>query len=433
MIFFVSVLFFSFVLSYIASRKGKDFLFAGRSVGWLLMFGTLLGTQVGAGFLLGNSEAVWKFGWVGSFYGFGLALGLLGFGLGYAYKFRSFEVDTLPQLLKNRYKSGGFQRFSGLLSIISMAGVLVAHAVGLQKFLVSLGNGGNTIFFLCWVSVVVYTTLGGFLAVVWTDVVQALLILATLGVMVVQIFVPYTPEIISEAIRIPCSIDQDIFSTLFIPTCFIFIAPHMIQRCSAARTPRDASRAFVATAVALCILAFVPLCCGLLASYLHLSPDQGALFMQVAKALASPLVFSCAAIAVLLALISTTSSVLLAITGNIVRDTGVGHGKEKMITALIGLGAYGISFLSQDIVGWLIASYEICVVTLFVPVLMAVYSRRFVLPVRAAWAAVGYGIVGLLSRSYVGWVAPVFPLFLSACGYWIHSRAVALRSEVVVE
>jgi len=397
-------------------------LLADRSVRWPLLLGTLIGTQVGAGFIIGTTDTVWKFGPIGSFYGLGLALGLLGLGLGYAKRLRRSDVHTLPELLMKKFGSASFQKVASILSILSMWGVLVAHAVGLKTFLLSLGYTHGIMFLLSWGCVILYTTLGGYLAVVWTDVVQSIAIVSVLTIMFISLLFPNWEIISAQASTAQHMLDGTTFSTLFAPMAFIFVAPHMVQRCFSAQTPHDASRACTLTAAILVVLTIVPLGCGMLGRSFGFSLSEGAIFMQVARKLATPLVFTCASAAVLLALISTTSSVLLAITSNVVKDIPKFENSGKSVTLLVGIAAFCISPLSHDIVGCLVAAYEICIATLLVPVVAAVYTKQRELPAQAAWWSAACGIVGLVVHYFVSaWWSSFIPVLCSAFSYYVVS------------
>ena len=131
---FFIVLAVSIFASIKASKKEKDFFLAGRSIRWPMLLGTLLGTQLGGGFILGNTDAAREVGFSGCFYGIGLAIGLVILGLSYGRRLRRLEVSTLSELLERKYQSPALQKVSGILSVLSLGGISMCQAIGLKKF-----------------------------------------------------------------------------------------------------------------------------------------------------------------------------------------------------------------------------------------------------------------------------------------------------------
>jgi len=434
--FFV-VLFISVAMSVWASRKEGDYFLAGRSVGFLPLFGTFLGTQVGVGFVLGGADAVWEQGLPGALYGIRLALGMLVLGLGYSKRLRMLDVRTLPDLLEKSYGSAHFKRLASLLSILSMGGILIAQAVGLHKFLLSLGLGSDWIFFVSWGSVVLYTTFGGFLAVVWTDLIQSLAIVGILCVVFFQTLLPQWADIVQHAQSMPLAFDEKAFSSFLMPICFIFVAEHMAQRCFAARTPRVASKAAMATALCLIALSVIPIACGVLGHSMGFSLKNGSIFMQVMRAMSSPAMFAFVSSSILLAIVSTTSSILLAISSNATQDTGLQIERGRIITLCVGLVATVGYCLQDNIISWIVAGYEVSVSVLFVPLVAAVFCDKRRLSRRAAWMSCSCGFVGFwISHLFLGglWYA-LTPLLLSSTGFvWGgYLEKQSLASQVVIE
>ena len=193
---FFLVLVISIGASYFAARKKADYFLANRSLKWPVLLGTFLGAQIGGGFILGNTEASFHHGLFGSMYGVGIAVGMLLLGSGFGAKLRTLNIGTLPELLKTKYGSSAFQKISAIVSIASLAGGLMCQAIGLKMFLSSLGFGGHLIYFIAWSSVVLYTTYGGLLAVVWTDTIQALIMIAMLVITFVSALGPNLKAII---------------------------------------------------------------------------------------------------------------------------------------------------------------------------------------------------------------------------------------------
>ncbi len=418
---FIIVLVVSVGASFFASKKEGDFFLASRSIRWPLLLGTFVGTQVGGGFILGNTDASWKLGAFGSLYGVGLALGMLGLGLGYGARLRKLGVATLPGLLEQRYDSPLLKKAAALLSILSLGGILMCQAIGLKKFLCSMGFTSEWIYLLSWGVVVFYTTCGGLLAVVWTDVIQAVVMVVMLAITFFSALLPQWPVISTQMTSMGYGIDGSILASLVIPFCFIFIEQDMAQRCFAAKTPQDATKGCLYTAVILILLSVIPTLCGILGRAMNLSPENGSIFMQVMRQASNPFVFVMASSAVLLAIISTASAILLALSSNAAQDMSLSQKKGRLITLIIGSGALLGPYLGSDIITWMVGSYEISVGALFIPIVCAVFTKKATLPLQAAWGAALLGSAGTviaqqLSTSLIG---VAIPFILSALGFAI--------------
>ena len=433
---FVIVLFVSLYVSIWASRQKAEYFLAGRSIGFLPLFGTLLGTQVGVGFVIGGTDAVWSQGILGSLYGLGLAIGMLVLACGYSSRLRKFHVKTLPDLLGKRYGCLKLRRFASLTSILSLSGILIAQAVGLRRFLVALGAENQAFFLFSWASVVIYTTFGGFLAVVWTDLLQAVGIVIILCFAFFFSILPQFPEIITYSQSMTIGFSEHAFSAFIMPVLYIFISEHMAQRCFAAKNPFVASRASLLTGISLTVLSIIPFACGILGRSMHLSLDRGSIFMQVMRHLSGPTLFAFITTAVLLAIISTTSSILLAISSNATQDTNMKPEAGRWITLCVGIIAVLGSFFEYDIIAWIVLGYELSVGALLVPLLMAVYSKHERLPQAAAWSAAVCGLLGVYVSHLVAtgiWFV-FLPLIFSGFGYavgWIYSKEMLAREPVI--
>jgi len=388
---FFIVLLVSVFASVIASKRGTDFYLADRSLKWPMLFGTLIGTQLGGGFILGNADSSWRLGIWGCVYGFGIAIGLMFMGLSYGRRLCSSNMGTLPELLERKYEAPLLRRVAGVLSIFSLSGILMCLAIGCKKYLLSLGFSSEWFFFACWGVVIFYTTYGGLLAVVWTDLFQAVVMIAMLGAVFCSLFLPNWTKIVLQARSLPTGFSPDVLISLVIPMGFVFVEQDMAQRCFAAKSPKDVTISCLLTALFLVLVSVVPFSAGLLGRTMGASPDEGSVFIQVLQSSFSPLLFVVGSTAVLLAIISTASSVLLALSSNIAKDITRANG--RLITGVLGLLSLLGPYFGDDIISWMVSSYEISVVTLLVPLVMAVYSTRNNLPQEAAWGSILCGAI----------------------------------------
>ena len=425
---FFFVLLISVVASYAAARKKSEYFLANRSLSWPMLLGTFLGAQIGGGFILGNTEVSFQHGLSGSLYGLGIAFGLLILGLGFGARLRSKNVGTIPELLVQKYGSSKLQKMASIVSILSLMGGLMCQAIGLRLFLASLGCQGEGAYLFSWGAVVLYTTFGGLLAVVWTDAIQAAIMI---GMLLITFFVALAPHMATVAAEIPVmglSLTDVSLKSLLYPLCFIFVQQDMAQRCFAARSPKDATIGALLSSICLILLTGIPMVCGILGHAMHLSPKGGAIFMQVIERISHPLVTMMAASAVLLAIISTASAILLALSSNVATDLVGKNSKGGLITLLVGIAALLGPALSNDIIGGLVLTYEVAVGALFVPTVCAVLTKKDRLPKEAAIGSALLGSIGVVISLVLplGVMGALMPLILSAGGF-VFGLALAKR------
>lgn len=178
-IYFV-VLFLIGALSLRLTRNESDFWIAGGELGWLVGGATLAATHCSAGTFVGTVGVMhsvgWSFGWLVLFipvsYWFLAAV--------LAPRFTRQREMTLPAFLETRYYSHAVR---GIAAVI----ILVATVVFIQAQIVAGGLIANVVLGIpmTWgmlgftVILIAYTMIGGMIAVVYTDLVQ--LVVMTLG------------------------------------------------------------------------------------------------------------------------------------------------------------------------------------------------------------------------------------------------------------
>ena len=156
-----------------ATRTSEDYWIAGGRLGWLVGGATMAATHASAGTFIGT---------IGVMHGSGFAFGWLVLSIPIAYWFiaavlaprftRQREI-TLPAFLERRY-------YSRRVRVLGAAIVLVATVVYIQAQVVAGGLIANVILGvpIVWgmvgftVVLVVYTMVGGMIAVVYTDLIQ---------------------------------------------------------------------------------------------------------------------------------------------------------------------------------------------------------------------------------------------------------------------
>ncbi|RMH15765.1 MAG: hypothetical protein D6701_09685 [Gemmatimonadetes bacterium] len=171
-----------FALGWVSLRRTRsegDYWIAGGSLGWLVGGATLAATHTSAGTFIGTIGIMhgsgWSFGWL-----------VLSIPLAYwfmaavlAPRFTRVRELTLPAFLERRY---GTRRIRALGAVI----ILVATVVYVQAQIVAGGLVAGAVFGIpeevgmvaFTVVLLVYTTIGGMLAVAYTDLLQLVVMAA---------------------------------------------------------------------------------------------------------------------------------------------------------------------------------------------------------------------------------------------------------------
>lgn len=168
-------------------RAGKDsssFFLGGRAIKWPVIGASLFATNIGAEHLVGLS---------GDAYRYGLSAGtvelttVITLGFACAILFPHYirnKIFTIPEFLEIRYNRKARIFFSGLMLVISimtkLAFTLFAGALVLNSL---MGWSVMTTVFYIGIIVAVFTIIGGFTAVAYTDAIQAIIMIVGCSIM----------------------------------------------------------------------------------------------------------------------------------------------------------------------------------------------------------------------------------------------------------
>lgn len=159
-----------------ASKKvktGEDFLMGGRGLSLPLLIGTTIATLVGTGSSMGAVGFAYTNGWAGALYGVGGSIGMFLLILLFA-DVRKYNFVTYSEELS--FYFGANKIVKGLASIllyIASIGWLGAHIMGGALYL-SWITGIDPLIakIITACGFAIYTFIGGYLAVVYTDTIQ---------------------------------------------------------------------------------------------------------------------------------------------------------------------------------------------------------------------------------------------------------------------
>lgn len=164
---------------WIARRQhsGEDFLLGDRSITLLLSLGTTVATLVGTGSSIGAVGEGYLNGWRGSMFGVGGGIGMLLLARFFSgvrrHNFMTMSEEVAFYFGANRWIKGLVAVFILLASI----GWLGAHILGGSYYLAYVG-GLHPVAAKATLAAAfgVYVMIGGYVAVVWTDTIQAIVL-----------------------------------------------------------------------------------------------------------------------------------------------------------------------------------------------------------------------------------------------------------------
>ena len=166
-------------------RKPADYLVAGRGLPVWVLLGTIVGTCIGTGVIIGGTGLAYQHGWAGCAYPIGLGLGTLLTGLFFAemrrYKFMTLSEEVACYYAGNR----AVVEFSNVTLFLSQLCWLTVQIMGGAAVLGAVtGLPPKLCVALAGTAKAAISIPGGLKAVVYTDVLQTLILLCGFGFLV---------------------------------------------------------------------------------------------------------------------------------------------------------------------------------------------------------------------------------------------------------
>ena len=201
LVIFLAALLAAMAIGFIAGRKeetSEDYFLAGRKIPWWGVAGSIFGSNVSANHMVGMMGIGFGVGFAQSHFELGAIPALMLLCYGFLPVYRALKVYTLSEYLGRRYDERSRFLYAVIMVLI-MVGVQMVPAlyIGSRTLCILVGGefveqvetGGKIaveVNYTYYVMIVLglasisasYTILGGLKAVVWTDVVQSLLLLA---------------------------------------------------------------------------------------------------------------------------------------------------------------------------------------------------------------------------------------------------------------
>ncbi len=172
------------------TKTGEDLFLGGRSFGWGLIGLSLFASNISTSTIIGLSGAAYSSGIVQSVYEWMTGIPLIIAALIFIPLYLKSKITTIPEFLELRFDRRSRTFFSAITIftsiVVDTAGGLYAGAIVLQAFFPNL-----IIWQTCLVLAVVaglYTAFGGLKAVVYTDAIQAIILIVGCSILSYMLF-----------------------------------------------------------------------------------------------------------------------------------------------------------------------------------------------------------------------------------------------------
>ncbi|MCL4136551.1 UNVERIFIED_CONTAM: hypothetical protein GTU68_050055 [Idotea baltica] len=181
------------IIGYLISKKtgtGDELFLGGRSFGYGLIGLSLFASNISSSTIIGLTGAAYTTGIVNSVYEWMSGLPLIIAALVFVPIYLKNRITTIPEYLEKRFDRRSQLFFSGIsifsTIMIETAGALYAGSLVLQSFFPDIQMWQSAI----GLSLIagIYTAFGGLKAVVYTDAIQAVILIIGCTVMTVLIF-----------------------------------------------------------------------------------------------------------------------------------------------------------------------------------------------------------------------------------------------------
>jgi len=184
----ISYFFLVLAIGFYISRRtktGEDLFLGGRSFGWGLIGLSLFASNISSSTIIGLSGAAYTTGIVNSVYEWMSGLPLIIAALIFIPLYLKNKITTIPEFLEKRFDRRSQLFFSGVTIfstiLIETAGALYAGTLVLQAFFPNLVMW-QTSLVLAFIAGI-YTAFGGLKAVVYTDAIQAVILIIGCSIM----------------------------------------------------------------------------------------------------------------------------------------------------------------------------------------------------------------------------------------------------------
>lgn len=411
-------LFFVLLIGLWAGRGIKtmqDYALAGKSFGMLVIFATLSASFIGGGFSMGNAEKVFLVGIsnIVALWGFSIKEILVARYIA-PQMMRYPNAISVGDIMDEHYGKGA-RLFSGVFSLALCAGILGAQ-IGAMGYVFNLFLDVDRVWGVligCGI-VIAYATVGGMRSVVWTDIIQ--FIVLAFGIPMTLYFgLQHVGGWQSMQSNLPAThftLPTEPLAVIALLSLFMTfmlgetLVPPYLQRLLIGKSSKDVIRGSLLSGLFSIPFFAITGLIGLVALAMQPSLDANLAMPYVIQQAVPPILQGIVAAAIVSIIMSSADSFLnsasIAFSNDIVRPlrkTPLTAKAELMlarvVTLLVGIASMVFALSIDSVIDILIYAYNFWAPTVLVPLTMAILGcyvsrKRFI---AGAVAGIGSAIV----------------------------------------
>ena len=372
-------------------KTDEDFVLAGRNVGNSYIILSLFASFTGLSGLFGTPQYVYEYGIAGWWWWATFPIGVFIMGMTMAKLLRRRMHVTLPDVVDVNHSSKAVRVAASLVTVWNYLAWTAGQVAGIVLVITTFTDlNGTAAVIVASIIIVLFTLLGGFRAVVYTDSLQAVLFLVVLGLVIPAVLLLHynVPEALAQTTSIDGfyklfgSVPAGTMITWWLLAPAGFIDNMALQRVFAAKDEKSAKGNITAAFLLMIIFGLILMFIGIMARFiLPAGSDPASAMLNLSqlvlpKGMLGLLVAAFAGVAV-----STASSTLLVCSSTLEQDVYSvlrNTGKEKpassllvnrLFVVLVGLIALVLALKVPSVTQILMYGYSVYVPGLLLPVI----------------------------------------------------------------
>ena len=372
-------------------KTDEDFVLAGRNVGNIYIILSLFASFTGLSGLFGTPQYVYEDGIAGWWWWATFPIGVFIMGMTMAKLLRRRMHVTLPDVVDVNHSSKAVRVAASLVTVWNYLAWTAGQVAGIVLVITTFTDlNGTAAVIVAYIIIVLFTLLGGFRAVVYTDSLQAVLFLVVLGLVIPAVLLLHynVPEALAQTTSIDGfyklfgSVPAGTMITWWLLAPAGFIDNMALQRVFAAKDEKSAKGNITAAFLLMIIFGLILMFIGIMARFiLPAGSDPASAMLNLSqlvlpKGMLGLLVAAFAGVAV-----STASSTLLVCSSTLEQDVYSvlrNTGKEKpassllvnrLFVVLVGLIALVLALKVPSVTQILMYGYSVYVPGLLLPVI----------------------------------------------------------------